>query len=529
MANKLILGIKPYIQPFERRLALLELQALAGYSSANGTGADKNQFISLNTDADLSLLVEKLAYWQEILPNALTTVPTRQALVESVYERARSGKERPNLISKGASLANRRVLRYASHGIHEYRGKFFPQLVGALLNIAGADSRSVVIDPMCGSGTTLAEATIRGHKSFGIDLNPLSVLISRSKCGVLTLSEKELSASESDFSKWLHSKEATGDGDLEWLSKLPGSSQTYLSRWFSPRALLALDVSIRYINRISSPRLRDFYTVCLSNILRSVSYQRESDLRVRREDAKEIPPVPNTLNSEIQRNTRAVCSFLSAFGKAKGKATVLLGDARDASRILSEVGAAADVCITSPPYATALPYLDTDRLSLYYLDLCPRADHRSTDLRMIGNREITNGHRTAYLDEYTKAASSMPRSITDVISQIDHAYKSSQAGFRRKNLSALLAKYFMDMKEVLGSTLALLKPRAHTFVVVGNNHTVVGSDVVEIRTPELLGQLSEMAGFTLEEIIPMELLISRDIFRKNGGTRECLLVLRKSG
>jgi hypothetical protein len=87
----------------------------------------------------------------------------------------------------------------------------------------------------------------------------------------------------------------------------------------------------------------------------------------------------------------------------------------------------------------------------------------------------------------------------------------------------------MDMKEVLRSTAAVLKPHAHTFVVVGNNHTVAGSDVIEIETPELLGQLSEMTGFTLKEIIPMELLISRDIFRKNGGTRECLLVLRRSG
>ena len=52
-----------------------------------------------------------------------------------------------------------------------------------------------------------------------------------------------------------------------------------------------------------------------------------------------------------------------------------------------------DVVITSPPYATALPYLDADRLSLIILGLLPRREYSSKESEMIGSREITERKR----------------------------------------------------------------------------------------------------------------------------------------
>ena len=69
-------------------------------------------------------------------------------------------------------LPNRRCLRYGTHGIHEYRGKFFPQLVRALLNIAGVYENKIVADPMSGSGTAIVEAVLGGCHGLGLDINP---------------------------------------------------------------------------------------------------------------------------------------------------------------------------------------------------------------------------------------------------------------------------------------------------------------------------------------------------------------------
>ena len=50
---------------------------------------------------------------------------------------------------------NRQSTRYSAHGLHEYKGKFNPQIVRAILNILGIPVGSRVLDPFCGSGTSL--------------------------------------------------------------------------------------------------------------------------------------------------------------------------------------------------------------------------------------------------------------------------------------------------------------------------------------------------------------------------------------
>jgi 16S rRNA G966 N2-methylase RsmD len=114
------------------------------------------------------------------------------------------------------------VLRYASHGIHEYRGKFFPQLVRSLLNITGVDRDSVILDSMCGSGTTLVEAILRGCNSIGLDYNPLSVLMSQAKCDVLSVVPAILNDEYKSVKKDLLSRSKRHNEGV-WFDHLPAS------------------------------------------------------------------------------------------------------------------------------------------------------------------------------------------------------------------------------------------------------------------------------------------------------------------
>ena len=191
--------IKPYIQPFERVLALQELNTLSGYNPEplDGNSAIKHTIFRIRTDAPLDFLVENLTYWEAIGEDDLRLCLTRQVKREATVNLVRNGID-PAVLRKSlpfgheAPIPNRRVLRYASHGIHEYRGKFFPQLVRSLLNKAGVDRRSTILDPMCGSGTTPVEAVLRGCDVIGMDYNPLSVLMSQAKCEILSISPNKL-------------------------------------------------------------------------------------------------------------------------------------------------------------------------------------------------------------------------------------------------------------------------------------------------------------------------------------------------
>jgi len=74
----------------------------------------------------------------------------------------------------------------------------------------------------------------------------------------------------------------------------------------------------------------------------------------------------------------------------------------------------------------------------------------------------------------------------------------------------------------------MLRPGAPAYVVVGNNHTLAGGQRIEIETDKLLAQLGEAVGLKLEEQISMEMLISRDIFKKNASNAETILFFRNS-
>jgi hypothetical protein len=52
---------------------------------------------------------------------------------------------------------------------------------------------------------------------------------------------------------------------------------------------------------------------------------------------------------------------------------------------------------------------------------------------------------------------------------------------------------------------------------------MAGGVRVDIETDRLLGMLGQTVGLTVKDSIPMEMLLSRDIFRKNTGTSETII------
>jgi site-specific DNA-methyltransferase (cytosine-N4-specific) len=457
---------------------------------------------------------------------------TRQVRREATTTLARNGVTAVELqtmlpFNGHVPIPNRRNLRYGPHGIHEYRGKFFPQLVRSLLNIAEIEPGAKVLDPMSGSGTTAVEAALLGCQTYGLDMNPLSVLVSQTKCDILTVPPEQLAEQFEVVKADLLTEPAAPVSLLAWLNTLCEQDRIYLSNWFAPEALAALDRIMIRIQQIPNLVCRHLFMISLSNILRRVSWQKNDDLRVRRDVSENIPDIISEFLTELNRSVKTILAFLyENQGQVIGAAHIREGNAQRADRLLAAHLSQIDAIITSPPYATALPYLDTDRLSLYYLGLLSRPEHRPRDYQMIGNREISNGRRQVYWAEYEQNRGRLTGRITAVIDRIYRLNQNTNVGFRRQNLPALLARYFFDMRQVLETFPRLLRPGTPAFVVVGNNHTIAGGERVEIETDQLLGELGEAVGLRLVEQIPMEMLVSRDIFKKNASSAETILCFR---
>lgn len=88
-----------------------------------------------------------------------------------------------------------------AHSLHTYKAKFFPRFVRSLIvsNIDLKDESLVVCDPYVGSGTTLVESSLMGFPSIGIDIDPLSCFISKTKTDTLLSKNHKIPATQQNI------------------------------------------------------------------------------------------------------------------------------------------------------------------------------------------------------------------------------------------------------------------------------------------------------------------------------------------
>jgi DNA modification methylase len=70
-----------------------------------------------------------------------------------------------------------------THGIHKHPAIFIPHIPRYLINTFSSKhnedgNRPVILDPFCGSGTTGVEAKVAGRDFLGVEINPVSKLVS---------------------------------------------------------------------------------------------------------------------------------------------------------------------------------------------------------------------------------------------------------------------------------------------------------------------------------------------------------------
>ena len=481
--------------PYERQLALREASALLGGGGVKQVTDGLELTARPSSDS-----AERLVYFSQI-HNGKVAIETVQARLERA----------------GTAVKRRQATRYSVHGLHEYKGKFNPQIGKAILNIFGVRPGDHVFDPFCGSGTTLIECGHVGARASGIDRNPLAIFIANAKLQALATRSDELISVLERLSRSLLRNQ-------NW-SKKPNKDERsdYLRSWFDGDTLSRIEIIKEKVASLAG-ELAPIFLCIASNLLRDYSQQDPNDLRIRRRTS----PLPSQAF-----HIAFLDACQTAFGKLAEAQRVLgpnlpRGEARlGDSSVKTNIAPLHpfDAALTSPPYAMALPYIDTQRLSLIWLGLVEAREVLPLEAKLIGSREMRGESRRLLKEQLGDNGAGLPKEQYDFCKLIQSRL-SDKDGFRRQAMPSLLYRYFVDMLNTFGAVRGLMKKNAPYALIVGHNHTILSGVRCDIDTPRHLTSLAVHAGWKVEELIGLQTYQRYGYHMDNAVAAETLILLR---
>jgi len=357
--------------------------------------------------------------------------------------------------------------------IHPFPARMAPEL--ALASIRKLKAKSVILDPMMGSGTVLREALINGHTAIGYDLDPLALMISKVATSPFDLVDFERFAKEVlNAAKNLKEHQI----QLVWIDNHPETIE-FINYWYAKPQENSIRKIIHVLsNYQNSKTVPEIYLEALKTALSRIIITKEMKASLARDTAHSRPhrvAVNNDYDvfDGFESSIKSLIKILATYFKqSNNNASIHYGDARQMSNIESGF---VDTIITSPPYLNAIDYLRGHKFSLIWFGF------NLTDIRNIRNFSV-GIEKLLATDNFNKII-------------IDAIERSSSFEEHSKKMQRTILKYAVDLNAVLTEYKRVIKPGGSATFVVGNSY-IKGSIV---DNSNILKLLAENIGFELRE------------------------------
>lgn len=411
-----------------------------------------------------------------------------------------------------------------AHDWYRFVLSFPPHLVRDYIHRFELGPASRLLDPFCGTGTTLVEAKKSGIPSCGIEAVPMSRLAAGTKVDWTPEPDRLARHAGLVAEEALARLAADGITDMPMagapagvrLKSLPAeSSKLLLKNSISPLPLHKTLVLREVLDAHQDPALADHERLALARILPTevgnLRFGPEVGVGSIKQDAPVIAP--------WLARVRSMSDDLHHLRHLEDTpASAVSGDARSVEHRLEPNS--IDAVITSPPYPNEKDYSRTVRLESVLLGHL----HNRSDLQTMKRNLVRSNTRSVYRsdddDIWVREHTEIDRIATAIETRRISLGKKS--GFER-TYHRVTKLYFGGMARHFISMSKVLKPGARLAYVVGDQASYLR---VMIRTGQILADIAESIGYEVESI---------DLFRTRQATatreqlREEVLVLRWPG
>jgi len=313
----------------------------------------------------------------------------------------------------------------------------------------------LVLDPFCGSGTTLVSSNLFQLNAIGIDTNPLMCLVSEAKTtwdiDIRKLKETYKEKTKKFIKLAQNLENYNFKNDL--LEIMP---KRELNQWMGLRMQREVSLMKDLINEIEDKKIKKLFMVMLGKAAFDSSYVALCPGTTFYPHRQKEPFFDIFCKKIIQvYNDLKLVQKFNAYGKTK----VFNKTATESSSFIEPNS--IDFIITSPPYPNDLEYTRQTRLELYLLDFVKNMD----DVQKLKKTMIKGSTKLIYKEDNWNEYVKKFKAVQEVAEQIEKALSDKNWGF---DYPRMAREYFGGMYVCLKEFYKVMKKDSYNLQVVGD-------------------------------------------------------------
>ncbi len=360
---------------------------------------------------------------------------------------------------------------------YRYKEGYSIKLMQQIFDEYNVKKSDIILDPFCGSGSTIIQAKINGFESIGFEINPFSAFLAKAK------TQNYKSSDANEFIKEKVKLFKIKNGKIKNTEKPKLST---IDKLFDKGVLAYLLNLKRAIKKIKNKKVRDLFFLAWLSILEECSNYKKAGngLKIRRtklstvrnysfaesifknrvtEIEEDLPYVIETSNRvknpQIYEHTSLE---MNKFVKPKSVKGVIF----------------------SPPYANCFDYTEIYKVELWMGDFVKEYSDLKK-LRQRGVRSHLNGYKIS-LDKDKNLVSELTLLVDEL----------KQVKLWDSRIPIMVRSYFDDMFMAIDQIYKALKPGGFCCIIVSNS--AYGGVIVP--TDLLLTKYAKKIGFKVKEL-----------------------------
>jgi len=400
----------------------------------------------------------------------------------------------------------------SAHDWYRFVLSFPPHLVQDIIKQFGIDRPQQVLDPFCGTGTTVVECKKLGIPSIGTEANPMAWFAGSVKLD-WTPDPDRLLALAMQIG---HATTALIEAETGHCRTLPLESQKILlANSISALPLHKTLILLEQIQRCTDEVYRRHLLLALAKAIVTAISNLHFGPEVGIGKAKPDAPVVAAWLKEVHCMVRDLYHLQTL---PTTPARVLHADARQILQVLEPN--LIDAVITSPPYPNEKDYTRTTRLESVLLGFI----RNKAELRALKEGLIRSNTRNVFKADQDDGWVSKHAEVQRIARAIEERRIAlgKTSGFERLYHRAVKL-YFGGMAKHLADLRPILRPGAQLAYVVGDQKSYLQ---VMIPTGQLIGDIAEGLGY---ELVGIDLFRTRLSTATKEQMREEVVRLRWSG